>query len=376
MESISMNTALKWIIGIVVVAAVLVGGFFLFKGQQSNATAATTIQTAQVVRDTIQATVSSNGAVQPNADLNLAFGSSGTVAQVNVKQGQRVKAGDVLATIDDSQLQLAVKQSEAALASAQANLDTTKAGATQKDITNAQAALNSAKASYDKVKTGNYSAGDIANAKAQLDSAKAKLAQLYAGPTAADLNSAKAALDAAKIKLTQAQHGNATAADLASARASLDAAKIKLSQAVNGNATASDIANAQAALDAAKAKLATVQAGPNQSTLSAAQLKVTSAQTTLDKTISQQQASVDAAKASRDQADNVVRNAQDNLTTVYAQTHDNNGNFKSDPVNQPGHYEQLYEQAQRTLDDAVSSQQKAAASYNDALVQQQNSVAA
>jgi HlyD family secretion protein len=371
-----MNTALKWIIGIVVVAAILVGGYFLFKSQQNNATAATTVQTAQVIRDTIQATVSSNGAVQPNADLSLAFGTSGTVAQVNVKQGQRVKTSDVLATIDDSQLQLAVKQAEASLASAQANLDTTKAGATQKDTTNAQAALDSAKASYNKVKTGNYTAGDIANAKSQLDSAKAKLTQLKAGPTQADITSAKASLDAAGIKLQQAQHGNATTADLASAKAALDVAKIKLSQAVNGNATASDIANAQAALDAAKAKLATVQAGPTQSTMSAAQLKVTDAQASLDKTISQQQTSVDSAKAARDQADNVVRNAQDNLATVYAQTHDDNGNFRSDPANSPNHYEDLYSAAQRTLADAVSSQGKAASAYNDALVQQQTSVKA
>ena len=371
-----MNTALKWIIGIVVVAAVVVGVFILSRGANNNASAATTLSTAQVTRDTIQATVSSNGAVQPNADLNLAFGSSGTVAQVNVKAGQRVNAGDVLAKIDDSQLQLAVTQAQAGLASAQANLETTKAGATQKDLTDAQATLNSAKASYDKAKTGGYTADDIANARAALNAAQAKLTQLKVGPTAADISSAKAAIDSAKVKLDQTVHGNATAADIANAKAAIDSAKIKLQQTVNGNATASDIANAQAALDAAKAKLATVQAGPTQSTISAAQLKVTDAQTSLDKTISQQQSSVTAALDARNQADDAVRNAQDNLATVFAQTHDGNGNFRSDPANSPNHYEDLYATAQRTLADAVSSQDKAASAYNDALVQQQTSVQA
>lgn len=370
-----MKTALKWIIGIVVVAALLVGGFFVLRGQQNNATAATTVQTAQVVRDTIQATVSSNGSVQPNADVQLSFGSSGTVAAVNVVAGQRVKKGDVLASIDNSDLKLSVQQAQASLDSANANLATVKAGATAQQLADAQASLASAEAKYNQTKTGGYSGSDIAAAKASLDSAKAKLAILRQGPTAANIASAKASLDSAKIKLQQAKSGNATAADIASATANLNSAKLKLQQTINGNATSAQIASAQASLDAAKAKLAQVQAGPSAATTSAAQLKVTNAQTSLNDTITSQQSTVDAALVARDQADNAVRNAQDNLHTVYAQTHDLAGNFRSDPANNPGYNEELYAQAQRSLDDATGNQQKAADTYNAALVTQKNQVA-
>ncbi len=52
---------------------------------------------------------------------NLNFEVSGTVKKINVQIGQSVKAGDILAELDDTDLKLAVTQAENALNKAQAN---------------------------------------------------------------------------------------------------------------------------------------------------------------------------------------------------------------------------------------------------------------
>ncbi len=67
-------------------------------------------------------TVSAEGTVAAAQTDDLSFSSAGTVTAVNVKAGDTVKAGQVLATIDSAALQSAVTSAEADLASAQAKL--------------------------------------------------------------------------------------------------------------------------------------------------------------------------------------------------------------------------------------------------------------
>src|SRR5258708_2333110 len=120
------NRAVLIIIGLVVIALVLVGVRGLFGGTPAEAN----VQTVQVTRGDLQATVLSSGQLQPAADVNLNFGSAGTLTQLFVQKGQQVKQGDKLAALDARDLQLAVDQAQANLDSAQAKLDATKAGAT------------------------------------------------------------------------------------------------------------------------------------------------------------------------------------------------------------------------------------------------------
>src|SRR5436305_10140770 len=79
-------------------------------------------QTAQVTRGDIQAQVLSSAALQAAADTQLTFGSAGTITTLNVKPGDRVEQGQVIASLDPSDLKLAVTQAQANLSSAQAKL--------------------------------------------------------------------------------------------------------------------------------------------------------------------------------------------------------------------------------------------------------------
>ena len=69
---------------------------------------------ATVIRTTLANSVESSGSVIPETKAQLSFRTSGTVEQVKVTPGDRVKQGDVLATLDTADLELKVTQAEQA----------------------------------------------------------------------------------------------------------------------------------------------------------------------------------------------------------------------------------------------------------------------
>ena len=119
------------------VAVVVLGGWAMFF--RSSASGTGTVQTTdQVVAATsgsIAETVSAQGTVAATQTDNLNFASSGTVTAVNVKAGQQVSTGDVLAQIDSSALQASLSQAQASAAQAAAKLsDDEAAGASSAQI--------------------------------------------------------------------------------------------------------------------------------------------------------------------------------------------------------------------------------------------------
>ncbi len=86
--------------------------------------------------------------------VQLSFDVSARVVAVKVVPGQSVRAGEVLAEVDSSQLQDALQQAldQLALAEAQARQSQEPAG--QSELDSARAALNSALARYEELKRG------------------------------------------------------------------------------------------------------------------------------------------------------------------------------------------------------------------------------
>lgn len=97
-------------------------------------------------------TASIFGGYRDGDEVNLAFPKGGRVNTVNVKVGDAVKKGDVLASLDAIDAQGMVNQARGALAVAQANYDKTLSGATGADIDVLKAALDRAQSNYDKTK--------------------------------------------------------------------------------------------------------------------------------------------------------------------------------------------------------------------------------
>lgn len=79
-------------------------------------------RTVTVERGSIRQVVAATGTLQPIAQVNVGTQVSGTVARVFVDFNQPVKAGQVLAEMDPALFRSAVKQAEASVASATAQL--------------------------------------------------------------------------------------------------------------------------------------------------------------------------------------------------------------------------------------------------------------
>ncbi len=79
----------------------------------------------QAVAKNIDATLSVSGTITPSDTRSYFVPGSVKVAQVNFKQGDRVKKGDVIATFDLSDLQRALKKAELTLENAQLQYDDT-----------------------------------------------------------------------------------------------------------------------------------------------------------------------------------------------------------------------------------------------------------
>jgi multidrug efflux pump subunit AcrA (membrane-fusion protein) len=98
--------------------------------------------------------VAASGTIAPTTTSNLTFGSAGQVTSVKVTQGQKVTAGQQLATITSASLTSQVAQAQATIASDEAKLSTDQTAAAsaaqiaadQASITVAQAQLTDAQA--------------------------------------------------------------------------------------------------------------------------------------------------------------------------------------------------------------------------------------
>lgn len=133
------------VIPLVLVLAVGVW-FVAFRDKGSSGGAATTTQQlVAVTQGPIGDTVSAEGTIAAAQTANLTFPSSGTVTAVNVKAGDPVTAGEVLATLDSAQLVSTVSAAQANVVAARAALsDDQAAGASSAQVAADQASLQSA----------------------------------------------------------------------------------------------------------------------------------------------------------------------------------------------------------------------------------------
>jgi HlyD family secretion protein len=96
--------AIRWIVLLLVV--LLVGGgaawYFLIRPSKTTGStqASTTSSTATVERGDISLTASGSGTLMAVNSVNMSFSTSGRVAELDVKLGDMVKTGDVLARLD------------------------------------------------------------------------------------------------------------------------------------------------------------------------------------------------------------------------------------------------------------------------------------
>jgi multidrug efflux pump subunit AcrA (membrane-fusion protein) len=110
--------------------------------------AAVAIRTATADVGTVQSVVSGTGSLQPAGRLNVSFKAAGTLTEVDVKVGDKVTTGQLLARIDASTLQASLAQAQASVASAQANLQSVQSPLTSAQLAQLQHQLTGAQQNY------------------------------------------------------------------------------------------------------------------------------------------------------------------------------------------------------------------------------------
>lgn len=221
-------------------------------------------RSATLTRGTLVAVVNATGTVKPASQIRLSFETAGIVSEVNVRAGDTVKAGDVLARLDATDLELALADAEIALVIATTNYSRTIQGSREADIRAAQAALNAAQSNYTRLKRGpdpaDYAAveADFRNAEANLERAQNAYNRAYANdpatisanPAALQLEAATNAYNAAKARFERASRP-ASQADLAAAWQQVQSAKANLER-LKEPARDFDIEQARAQIEQAR----------------------------------------------------------------------------------------------------------------------------
>lgn len=233
--------------------------------------AAASLVTGKASTGTIVSSVSISGSVASSSVDELSFATSGTVTAVNVAVGDKVTAGQVLATVDDAGLKVQLDVAQANLTAAQARLSLDQAGPTAATIASARDSISQARLQLSTARTSlsdtiAQNNQSIAQATATLAAARTALATDSTTLPAGDPQLAKdqQAVDAATTSLS-ATELKATLS-LHQAQAQVSSASLNVTTAEHNYAakivpaTDAQIASDKAAVAQAQQALTTLQA--------------------------------------------------------------------------------------------------------------------
>ena len=204
-EEVCVSRRAKIIVAVLVVVVIAgAAGFFVLRSREAGPQ----IETATVERRELSVLVQASGKVETGVKTDLFPPTAGTLDQVYVSDGEQVKAGQKIALMDTTPLELQVAQAETGLKQAQAQADSIDSQApSAADIAAAEANVSAAQSGYSAAKTAQAEVGTKAPTSAQIDAAEAgTVAAKQAYDTAnAAYQAQKAAVEASSAPTPQAQ---------------------------------------------------------------------------------------------------------------------------------------------------------------------------
>ncbi|MEP0805117.1 MAG: efflux RND transporter periplasmic adaptor subunit [Chloroflexota bacterium] len=228
----------NWALLILLVAVAAGAAFWFTRNRAAGAQSA--YQTTTIERGRLTATIGATGTVRAKQTAVLVWQTGGTVDTVNVKVGDNVPAGFVMAFLSKSSLPQSIILAEADLVSAQKTLD----DLLNSDTARAQAAiaLRDAQAAYDRARKSRENLNGLIDIQEIVTKTKNTP---FGKIQVKEVKTYKGYADATTIAKADEQ--------LALARAKLDDAQRTYDRLISGNVV--EIAAAQARIDAAKATL-------------------------------------------------------------------------------------------------------------------------
>ncbi len=206
-EALKKKPSLVIPIGVVIVLVLLVGAISsLRRGPMP-------IRAVAVARQTITSNISTNGKIEPVTGFEAHAPAPTSVKKLFVKEGDTVKAGQLLVQLDDADARAEAARALAQVSAAQADLNAIRSGGTheelitnQSELTRSRAELQAAQRNLEAMRklqqTGAASAAELHDAEARLTSAQNSVNLLEQKRTSRfgtpDRQKAQAALDQAK----------------------------------------------------------------------------------------------------------------------------------------------------------------------------------
>ncbi|MBX7173385.1 MAG: HlyD family efflux transporter periplasmic adaptor subunit [Pyrinomonadaceae bacterium] len=239
-------------------------------------------------------------------DATIAPKSSGKIKEIKVREGDQVKAGDVIAVLDDEQLRAREEQAQAAVTQAE-----TRVRRAQQQISVLESQRNSSQLGVEQAKMD--AQGRVDQAQAQILQVQAQVAQAQSqvAQTEAQLEQAKTNLQQARWDEEKARNlfnsGDVPEKQYRQAKTVADAQ----ANVVNAQQKQVDVARnalkvSQNALKVAQASLMTTKANLANPIIRASQT------TTIDEQIAQANTDIDSANADAERARAQLREAEAN----------------------------------------------------------------
>ncbi|MFO0549638.1 MAG: efflux RND transporter periplasmic adaptor subunit [Polyangiaceae bacterium] len=200
------SQVIRWLVALVVIAAVAVGAVLFWRARSKPP------ESIVVHPRELRQTIVSSGQVMPPAEVRLDSLLTSTVKAIAKREGDPVHAGDVLLTLDESDVDAAQTQAEAAIAQARAGKTSLKATTlpqANETLAQARANLSQARSELERQR-GLFEAGvttkselDKAENAVQIYTSQEKAAELQVQAASAGGSSAVTA--AAAISFAEAQ---------------------------------------------------------------------------------------------------------------------------------------------------------------------------
>lgn len=228
-----------WLIGLVAAGLIGTGAATYSVIQRRSAPLDITTMTVPVDSQSLQVRITASGTVQPIQTVNLSPKNPGVLAELFVQQGDRVEKGQLIARMENDEIQAKLLQAQAKVARAEAQLAELRAGNRPEEIAQAEARVREAEArvneaearlglAEERVRRNQSLADQGAISQDELDEVVNSAETAQAG-----LEQSRASLQEARRSLELQQSGSrvediaAAEADLADAKANLRAVEVQ-----------------------------------------------------------------------------------------------------------------------------------------------------
>jgi HlyD family secretion protein len=221
-----VKTKWKIVIG-VTLSAIAIGG--VVASVRLSQAAQVTVQTTTVARGDLTSVVTASGEIKPRTYTNLGANAQGLITDLLVKEGDRVRKGQIVARIESVQANADVQAQRASVASAEADSASSEAGLKVQDdtirtqqatIDRTKSDLELAKVNFDRYeqlfKAGVVPKSDFDQRKSTYESQKAGLreAELRLEQLKSQRAQTLAQITSSQRRIAQAQAGLTRVADI------------------------------------------------------------------------------------------------------------------------------------------------------------------